>query len=127
MALVDKIKHGFRTSGDTGAHKYLMVPIFMFFGFLFAEDNIAKYKVKGMQCPQSCTVKITQAIKKIDGVKTCDVNFDQKTATVTYDQDKIDSKALAEAINAATDYEVSDKKAEEKKSGSFLQRFFGSS
>ena len=86
--------------------------IFMFFGFLFAEDNIAKYKVKGMQCPQSCTVKITQAIKKIDGVKTCDVNFDQKTATVTYDQDKIDSKALAEAINAATDYEVSDKKAE---------------
>lgn len=99
----------------------------MFFGFLFAEDNIAKYKVKGMQCAQSCPVKITEAIKKIDGVKTCDVNFDQNTATVTYDQDKIDSKALAEAINAATDYDVSDKKAEEKKSGSFLQRFFGSS
>jgi len=101
--------------------------IFMLFGFLFAEDNIAKYKVKGMQCSQSCPVKITQAINKIDGVKTCDVNFDQKTATVTYDQDKIDSKALAEAINAATDYDVSDNKAEEKKSGSFLQRFFGSS
>ena len=84
----------------------------MFFGFLFAQDNIAKYKVKGMQCSQSCPVKITEAINKIDGVKTCDVNFDQKTATVTYDQDKIDSKALAEAINAATDYEVSDKKAE---------------
>jgi mercuric ion binding protein len=101
--------------------------IFMLFGFLFAEDNIAKYKVKGMQCSQSCPVKITQAINKIDGVKTCDVNFDQKTATVTYDQDKIDSKALAEAINAATNYDVSDNKAEEKKSGSFLQRFFGSS
>ena len=101
--------------------------LFMFFGFLFAEDNIAKYKVKGMQCAQSRPVKITEAIKKIDGVKTCDVNFDQNTATVTYDQDKIDSKALAEAINDATDYEVSDKKAEEKKSGSFLQRFFGSS
>ena len=101
--------------------------IFMLFGFLFAEDNIAKYKVKGMQCSQSCPVKITQAINKIDGVKTCEVNFDQKTATVTYDQDKIDSKALAEAINAATDYDVSDNKAEEKKSGSFLQRFFGSS
>ena len=99
----------------------------MFFGFLFAEDNIAKYKVKGMQCAQSCPVKITEAIKKIDGVKTCDVNFDQNTATVTYDQDKIDSKALAEAINEATDYDVSEKKAEEKKSGSFLQRFFGSS
>ena len=99
----------------------------MFFGFLFAEENIAKYKVKGMQCAQSCPVKITEAIKKIDGVKTCDVNFDQNTATVTYDQDKIDSKALAEAINAATDYDVSDKKAEEKKSSSFFQRFFGSS
>jgi len=34
MALVDKIKHGFRTSGDTGSHKYLMVPIFMFFALL---------------------------------------------------------------------------------------------
>ena len=101
--------------------------IFMFLGFLFAEDNIAKYKVKGKQCSQRCTVKKTQAIKKIDGVKTCDVNFNQKTATVTYDQDKIDSKELAEAINEATDYDVSEKKAEEKKSGSFLQRFFGSS
>ena len=101
--------------------------LFMFFGFLFAEDNIAKYKVKGMQCAQSCPVKITEAIKKIDGVKTCDVNFDQNTATVTYDQDKIDSKALAEAINAATDYDDSDKKAEEKKNSSFFQRFFGSS
>ena len=98
----------------------------MFFGFLFAEDNIAKYKVKGMQCAQSCPVKITEAIKKIDGVKTCDVNFDQNTATVTYDQDKIDSKALAEAINAATDYDVSDKKAEEKKNSSVFQRLFGS-
>jgi len=34
MALVDKIKYGFRTSGDSGAHKYLMVPIFMFFALL---------------------------------------------------------------------------------------------
>ena len=39
--------------------------IFMFFGFLFAEDNIAKYKVKGMECSQSCPVKITEAIKRI--------------------------------------------------------------
>ncbi len=43
--------------------------IFMFLGCLFAQDNVAKYKVKGMQCSQSCPVKITQAIKKIDGVK----------------------------------------------------------
>ena len=34
MALVDKIKHSFRTSSDTGSHKYLMVPIFMFFALL---------------------------------------------------------------------------------------------
>ncbi len=34
MTLANKIKHGFRTSGDTGAHKYLMVPIFMFFALL---------------------------------------------------------------------------------------------
>ena len=101
--------------------------IFMFFGFLFAEDNIAKYKVKGMKCSESCPVKITQAINKIDGVKTSEVNFDQKTATVTYDQERIDSKALAEAINAATGYEISNNKVEAKKSGSFFQRFFGSS
>ena len=34
MALVENIKQSFRTSGDTGAHKYLMVPIFMFFALL---------------------------------------------------------------------------------------------
>ena len=33
--------------------------LFMFFGFLFAEDNIAKYKVKGMQCAQSCPVTVS--------------------------------------------------------------------
>lgn len=34
MELVEKVKQSFRTSGDTGAHKYLMVPIFMFFALL---------------------------------------------------------------------------------------------
>jgi len=34
MALVENIKQSFRTRGDTGAHKYLMVPIFMFFALL---------------------------------------------------------------------------------------------
>ena len=34
MAIVEKVKQSFRTSGDTGAHKYLMVPIFMFFALL---------------------------------------------------------------------------------------------
>jgi len=34
MTVVEKIKQSFRTSGDTGAHKYLMVPIFMFFALL---------------------------------------------------------------------------------------------
>ena len=46
---------------------------------------------------------------------------------VNYDQEKIDSKALSEAINAATGYEISNNKVEAKKSGSFFQRFFGSS
>ena len=34
MAIVNKLKQNFRVSGDTGAHKYLMVPIFMFFALL---------------------------------------------------------------------------------------------
>ena len=34
MAIVSKIKKSFRTTGDSGAHKYLMVPIFMFFALL---------------------------------------------------------------------------------------------
>ena len=34
MAFVNKLKQNFRVSGDTGAHKYLMVPIFMFFSLL---------------------------------------------------------------------------------------------
>ena len=32
--VTEKIKQSFRTSGDTGANKYLMVPIFMFFALL---------------------------------------------------------------------------------------------
>jgi len=36
----------------------------MFLGCLFAQDNVAKYKVKGMQCSQSCPVRITQKINE---------------------------------------------------------------
>ena len=59
MALVDKIKQGFQTSGDTGAHKYLMVPIVMFFALLIFVPTGSSFllvycKVLGLELSGNC-------------------------------------------------------------------------
>jgi len=67
---------------------------------------------------------VKQSLEGVDGVKTCNVDFDSKTATVTYDDEKIDSKKISDTIARGTYYKVTDAK---KKSWSLFDWLLGKS
>lgn len=55
--------------------------------------------VKNMVC-QFCSLTVSKALKKVNGVEEAKVDFKQKTATVKFDPAKTDPAAL---VKAATD------------------------
>lgn len=55
--------------------------------------------IENMTCAM-CTVTIKKALQKVDGVQQVTVDYDSKTAVVTFDSIKTDSAAL---IKATTD------------------------
>ena len=56
--------------------------------------------VKNMTC-LLCPITVRKALEKIPGVADAKVDFDRKTATVTFDPDKADATALIKATTEA--------------------------
>lgn len=63
----------------------------------WAATQTVTLSVPGMDCPV-CPITVKKALTKIDGVTRAEVNFDQRQATVTYD----DAKTSVEALTKAT-------------------------
>ena len=63
---------------------------------LAAPPQTAVLDVQNMTCPV-CPITVRKSLEKVSGVSDVQVNFDQKTATVTYDPDKAQPEALTEA------------------------------
>ncbi len=64
-----------------------------------AEAKVA-IPVGGMTCG-GCVNNVGSSLKKLDGVKSVEVNLEQKKAFVTYDASKIGTKELVAAISEA--------------------------
>ena len=64
---------------------------------LAADPKTVTLDVRNMTCGL-CPITIKKALEKVSGVSSVKVDFDHKTATVTYDPDK----AQPEALTAAT-------------------------
>ena len=96
------------------------------FGFLFSGESTATYRVEGMMCAMNCPQKINDSLNGVDGIKSCKVDFESKTATVIFDDEKIDPDKIAKTISKSTYYKVMDlnKKGE---TGSFWDWLFGKS
>ena len=90
--------------------------------FLMANETTATYKVEGMMCDMNCPMKVKQSLEGVNGVKMCKVDFESKTATVTFDDEKISREKIADTIAKATYYQVIDT---DKKSWSFFGWLFG--
>ncbi|MBN9092119.1 MULTISPECIES: mercury resistance system periplasmic binding protein MerP [Pandoraea] len=56
--------------------------------------------VQNMTC-DLCPITVTKSLKRVTGVRTVKVDFDKKTATVTYDPDEAQPQALTQATGNA--------------------------
>ena len=67
--------------------KYFL--LFCYFGLLFAIETTSTYNVKGMMCGVNCPKAIKKSLDGVLGIKTCTVDFNSKTATIIYENEKI--------------------------------------
>ena len=95
-------------------------------GLLFSGESTATYRVEGMMCARNCPQKVYDSLNDVDGIKSCKVDFESKTATVIFDNEKIDSDKIAKTIARGTYYKVMDVNKKEK-SQSFWNWLFGKS
>ena len=56
--------------------------------------------VQNMTCPV-CPITVKKSLEKVSGVSAVKVDFDHKTATVTYDPDKVQPVTLTQATTTA--------------------------
>jgi periplasmic mercuric ion binding protein len=83
-----------------------------------AKTQTVKFKVTGMTCG-GCANNISQALQKLDGVVSEDVEFPGDVAVVTFESKKLKEKAIIAAIEGAGyKAEVLKEKKTKKKSGS---------
>ena len=95
-------------------------------GFLFSGESTATYRVEGMMCAINCPQKVNDSLNGMDGIKSCNVDFESKTATVVFDNEKIDSDKIAMTIAKGTYYKVMPVNKKEKLV-SFWDWLFGKS
>ena len=98
----------------------------MVLGLLFSGESMETYRIEGMMCAMNCPKKVNESLNGLDGVKSCKVDFESKTATIVFDDEKIDSDKIAKTISKGTYYKVMDLNKKEK-SGSFWDWLFGKS
>ncbi len=75
-----------------------------------SEATTVEVKLSTMQCSM-CSNTIEEALKKVDGVQSVEVNLDAKTAKVTFDDKVTNVPALEQAV-VKTGYAANDKKAD---------------
>jgi mercuric ion binding protein len=72
------------------------VPFTLFAGTL----ETVTLEVKNMTCAV-CPITVKKALEKVPGVTSVTVDFDKKSATVTFDPDKVSPATLAKATSDA--------------------------
>ena len=70
------------------------------FAALAATPQTATLNVQNMTC-ELCPITVKKSLEKVPGVSAVKVDFDRKTAIVTYDADKAQPEALTKATTNA--------------------------
>ena len=86
--------------------KKTAVLLILFLSFAFAKDDKVSLKIEGMRCSYSCSDKVTKVVENLKGVKDCQVDFANNTATVIFDNKKLDSEKIVNVLEKKTSYKV---------------------
>jgi len=85
----------------------------------------ASFNIEGMSCAVGCAKTIEKKLAGLDGVQEAKVDFDTKTATVSYDAAKQTPETLLETVEAQADgktYKVSNVKSSGDKAMLFKEK-----
>jgi len=83
--------------------KYVILLLTITNTFIIAKDITLDYNIKGMMCAMSCPDYIKDEAIKLDGVKKCNIDFNKASATITFDNTKIDELKLVNMLITNTD------------------------
>ena len=77
-----------------------------------ANLETTSFKIDGMTCPMGCAATIEQKLANMEGVDKAKVDFDTKTATISFDAAKQTPEKFVETVEHIADgaYKVSDVK-----------------
>lgn len=75
-----------------------------------ANVETTSFKIDGMTCPQGCAATIEHKLAALEGVQDAKVDFDNKTATISYYTAKQTPETLVSTVENIADgaYKVSD-------------------
>lgn len=81
-----------------------------------APENLAtaSFSIEGMTCPEGCAKVIENKLAGLNGVSEAKVDFENKKATVTFDNAKLTPESLVETVEKVGGgdlYKVSDVKS----------------
>lgn len=74
----------------------------------------ASFTIEGMTCSEGCAKTIEKELTNLDGVEKAAVDFDKKTATVTFDKTIQNPESLTKVVQDTGDgktYKVSNMKS----------------
>lgn len=67
---------------------------------ILANPKTASFEIEGMTCEIGCTNLIEGKLNKLDGITEAKVDFECKTATVTYDAYKLNQEKITKTVEA---------------------------
>jgi mercuric ion binding protein len=78
-----------------------------------ANLETTSFKIDGMTCPSGCAAMIEKKLAGLDGVGEAKVDYEKKTATVSFDAAKQTPEKLVETVEGLADgaYKVSEVKS----------------
>lgn len=78
-----------------------------------ANQETTTFKIEGMTCPEGCAKTIESKLSGMEGVSKATVDFESKTATVSFDPAKQTPENFVEKVEKIADgaYKVSDVKS----------------
>lgn len=65
-----------------------------------AAEQVVTLSLPSMNCP-TCPITVTKALEKVDGVSDAEVDYESKSAVVTFDDEKTTLQTLMEATRNA--------------------------
>lgn len=78
-----------------------------------ANLETTSFKIDGMTCPTGCAATIEKKLAGMDGVQDAKVDFEKKTATISFDAEKQTPEKFVETVEGLANgaYKVSDVKS----------------